>query len=476
MLVTQQPPPSRLARQGAINAVEDETTHPRDQLKPPTSAAKLRARRQITQSRFKGFDDFDVSQIDKIRQRSPESPIHEEEEESQTLQHESRSQSNHGQMDIDSQSLFVNDSQPQSQRQGPTSPPSRKRRAPVLDNEENDAGKANDDMLDALLPAAAAMKKRRLEDEAAGRTTSFREASVDVITGSTSKTSSKKLVVKKELDVRAVARSHAEALDAQRDDQQRQSQGENGDHEMLDDGDIAGMRDLAIIEEMVVPERPSRGRLGQTGDGAEDERWDDRWNGRRNFKKFKKALPGQRQSQNDDAINNRARKVIVPIEEVKRKDYGIGDDYWLESSSTTKPSNKKRKDGTTQTQSQSQTHTQTHQRHTDQQLDQTLDDDGEFIPEAIAGQPREGPVAQALREINGDHIDSASTTTTTPATTKTSTTTRGKRTAPATSPKEAPPPKRMRQGRLGAAAAARAAEEEDDSSDDELKFRFRRKR
>ena len=79
------------------------------------------------------------------------------------------------------------------------------------------------------------------------------------------------------------------------------------------------LQNLAIVEEMEVP---SRGP--QYLDSANDSRWDDRWNGRKNFKKF-------RRKGDADGPRHRGQTVIVPLEEVKRKDFGIGEGYWARS-------------------------------------------------------------------------------------------------------------------------------------------------
>ena len=104
---------------------------------------------------------------------------------------------------------------------------------------------------------------------------------------------------------------------------------------------IEDMKKLAIIETMDVPDRSERTRRGEPN-GPTDSRWDERWNGRKNFKKFRR--------QGEGTPARRGQSVIVPLEEAKRKDYGIGDDYWLNSENT----NDKRKGKNRATQSQSQ--------------------------------------------------------------------------------------------------------------------------
>lgn len=404
------------------DAEEDEEA-PR---RPPTS--KARTRRTVTTSRFTGFDDFDPSQVSKSHRRHADSPSEEEEEEDEEAE-ASRPQTQSG-MDIDSQSLFVSASQDQDTQQM-----SRKRKASL----EEDTTGAD---MDAMLPAAAAMKKRRLEDEAAGRTTSFREREVDVEKSqAVNKKGGRKAAPRPEIDVRSVAREHAETVDAQRNKSQIQGA---GDDLHIDESEIAQLRNLAIVEEMEIKPRV---RFARHNSEDLPERWDDLWNGRKNFKKFRKHVRGEAGSA--PALNNRARKVIVTLEEVRRKDYGIGDDYWLEPASSSKT-----KGGKKARTSQSQ--------NTSQSQRQPLggdDEQSELVPEEIAGQPREGPVAEALRQINGqERVVGAAA--------------KGKRPAPGAA-KAGPPAKRQRAA-AGVGRVAPARVDEEGSSDDGLKFRFRR--
>ncbi|KAJ5734004.1 hypothetical protein N7493_002790 [Penicillium malachiteum] len=70
--------------------------------------------------------------------------------------------------------------------------------------------------------------------------------------------------------------------------------------------------------EMPVREKPTR-EAEETSD-----RWDDRWNGRKNFKKFRRKGEPLHARQ-------RIQSVIVPLEEVTRKDFGVGEHYWVTS-------------------------------------------------------------------------------------------------------------------------------------------------
>ncbi|OJD10726.1 hypothetical protein AJ78_08344 [Emergomyces pasteurianus Ep9510] len=89
--------------------------------------------------------------------------------------------------------------------------------------------------------------------------------------------------------------------------------------EMIESVDIGGLRNLAIIQEMVVPVM-SREQI----DPVESVRYDERWNGRKNFKKFRRKGHGC-------SMPRTVRPVIVPLEEVRRKDFGLGEASWSTS-------------------------------------------------------------------------------------------------------------------------------------------------
>ncbi|RHZ53742.1 DNA damage response protein RcaA [Aspergillus thermomutatus] len=195
----------------------------------------------------------------------------------------------------------------------------------ILDNEE--------DLVSSLLPGATAMKRRRAEtvQRSLGESQSL------------PKTEEPRKPKRQKLDVLEAARQHREAEeDAQR---KRRQEEEASLQDSLRDTNVEKLRDLAIVEEMELKPRPR---------ATEDSRWDERWNGRKNFKKFRrKGEPGQ--------PRHRIQTVIVPLEEVTRKDFGIGDHYWVTSHATSnpKPSESQRerslsRDGSSRAQSQSQ--------------------------------------------------------------------------------------------------------------------------
>ena len=227
------------------------------------------------------------------------------------------------------------------------------RKRPAGEMDAEDEG----DVVDQLIPAAAAMKRRRIEEEQeaarAGKSTlrPFGHIQEEAI-----KEKPKKL--KKEVNIKEVVRER-------REEQENAARREEEDlREDMDGIDVEGMRNLVVVEEMQLPDPTERPQSKQNA--GSDSRWDDRWNGRKNFKKFRRQGEG---------VVRRGQSLIVPLEEVKKKDYGIGEEYWLESSSSKKKH--KAKDRASQSQSQPFTIARTLQE------EDPVDLDGEDTPGAI---------------------------------------------------------------------------------------------
>ena len=212
-----------------------------------------------------------------------------------------------------------------SQKENP-----RKRPAPSSEVEDEE------DLVDKLLPAATAMKRKRLEIEAEAERTGM--SPHDSLENPQPKAiQAKKAKAVKEINVKDAVRERqrAEEEAARRDEESLQ--------ETLDGMTVEEMKSLAIVEEMDLAQcRPP----AQRHNGQHDSRWDERWNGRKNFKRFRRR--------GDARQGRRGQSVIVPLEEVKKKDYGIGEDYWLEKESEGAKRRRKEKERRTQTQSQSQ--------------------------------------------------------------------------------------------------------------------------
>ncbi|KAJ5970051.1 hypothetical protein N7501_006299 [Penicillium viridicatum] len=162
-----------------------------------------------------------------------------------------------------------------------------------------------EDTVADLLPGARAMKRRRAE-----MTRHHPEG--EAVTPESEAPKRKR----PKLDVLEAARKH-------REDEEQQRKAEEESHPAdIGEIDVDQLKNLAIVEEMEIPVRNVPAREDQSSD-----RWDDQWNGRKNFKKFRRK--GESRSR------ARIQTVIVPLEEVTRKDYGIGDHYWASNSAET---------------------------------------------------------------------------------------------------------------------------------------------
>ncbi|KAI2699472.1 hypothetical protein CBS147332_8358 [Penicillium roqueforti] len=168
---------------------------------------------------------------------------------------------------------------------------------------------AEEDMVADLLPGARAMKRRRAD--------MTRHHPEDEAVAPESEAPKRK---RPKLDVLEAARKH-------REEEEQQRKAEEDSHSAdVGDVDVDKLKNLAIVEEMEIPIRNAPAHEHDSSD-----RWDDQWNGRKNFKKFRrKGEPRSRA---------RIQTVIVPLEEVTRKDYGIGDHYWGGNPAETDPQN-----------------------------------------------------------------------------------------------------------------------------------------
>jgi nijmegen breakage syndrome protein 1 len=403
------------------------------EMAPPETGRRGRSRR-TARTQFKGFDDdfsgpvnFDSvpesMEVDKSFAAEPES-----------------------------QSLFVSQTSEMAMDREASNPPetqtraTRKRRAPSSIIEE-------EDIMDQIAPTAAAQKRRRLADEAARRRRGESPPPAPIFQKKKTpppEPAPKK--AKKEIDVLEHARQQrekAEALEkAERETLQEQLQGT----------EIEKMRDLAIIEEVEVKRRAPRSRAVPAD---ESERWDEKWNGRKNYKKFRRqgAAPGNAR----DNI-----KVIVQLEEVKQKDFGIGDDYW-DTGDSQRKSKKKDKGKGKETQSQDISQVQVSQGKNTKsraaaRAAQILASEAEEEMDRINDIPSSSdveivdPPPKAPEKLK----DKTSTSQNVPPTTS------NKRAAAMTLAKPAPAKK------LKQTVMKRQASEED-SDDDELKFRFKKR-
>ncbi|KAI9376446.1 hypothetical protein BJX61DRAFT_538822 [Aspergillus egyptiacus] len=182
-------------------------------------------------------------------------------------------------------------------------PPMSMEAVPDVQSQQADGLQEEEDMVTSLLPGARAMKRLRAE-------TSHRSLEDSNFHSKPEEVPRPK---RQKLDVLEAARQHREAEeDAAR---QRRQQEEELLQSSLREVDVEKLKGLAIVEEMELPTK-------NTDD--DNNRWDERWNGRKNFKKF-------RRKGESSQPRRRIQTVIVPLEEVARKDFGIGDHYWVSS-------------------------------------------------------------------------------------------------------------------------------------------------
>lgn len=147
-----------------------------------------------------------------------------------------------------------------------------------------------DDAVSELLPGATAMK-RRLNGKKRPETPPPVEPP--------------KKARRPKLDVMEAARQRREAED---EAAMVRRQEEAASFQAIAGGmDLSQLQNLAIVEQIEVQPRISQ---SHTTNNA----WDERWNGRKNFKKFRRK--------GDRAAPNRVQAVIVPLEEVKKNDFG----------------------------------------------------------------------------------------------------------------------------------------------------------
>lgn len=270
---------SRRAQESASSTsnvgTQGRTSESVDDLQP--APRRGRTRRPV-KKRFAGFDDADVDMDDIPPPSAP--PVEDE------------------------SGLFVSqdpDAPIDHDGSNNTRPSQKRRRASPL---------PEDDLMSGMAPSAARFKRQRLER---GEDLSVPDPEPEEEPAP----SEPKKKIKKEFDILAMAAQNRELEEAR-------ARAEKEDLANLpDDVDLAEIRRLNIVEEMEVraPAAQTRTRDQDIADG----RWNPKWNGMKNFKKFRRH--GQ-------ATGRLPARVIVPLTEVKNKEFGVGDDYWLEDEDT----------------------------------------------------------------------------------------------------------------------------------------------
>ncbi|KAJ4420259.1 hypothetical protein N0V82_004470 [Gnomoniopsis sp. IMI 355080] len=195
---------------------------------------------------------------------------------------------------------------------------------------------------------------------------------------------------------------------------------------------------------------PIRRRQQQLSSAGDEDRWNPRWNGLTNFKKFR--------PQHDDEGNARARappRKIVSVVAVRAKEYGIGDDYWLQDGDKKKG----RGGGDTQNQTQRAKTPAVISDVEEEDDDASLPD----IADAPRARSRKGKVAE--RETQ------------TQTQTQTMRQMRTKRAAPPVALEaERPAKKRATRGARPKMAVAQEESDEDSEEDGGIGFRFGKRR
>ncbi|PKS09909.1 hypothetical protein jhhlp_004532 [Lomentospora prolificans] len=406
--------------------------------KPASLAASRRARvRRPATKRFKGFDSDEDDSIPSI-QEPASAPI----PESHTEQNPSP-----GPLIDDEEGLFVSQGSVMASQDAPEQPRrnTRKRRGHPLNDE--------DDIMDDIAPTAAAAKRRRIAmgEEPVARDETPKTMDVET----QSKQAEKPKKIKKEIDVLEVARKTREEAEARARAEQEDL------NNLPDDINLAEIRKLAIVEEMTVRIPPSaRTREQDIADG----RWDPKWNGRKNFKKFRAR---------GEAVGRPVNRNIISLTQVKSKEFGIGDDYWLEDDSAAArhtsqaaPSQSSRGAESNQPAPtlSGQTRTQSSRRHASRR---TVSDDSDEEEDEISLGITELEHASSTRMRSTGTTQRTGSSQATPTRSQTRASTQPKR--PASTPIIEQQAKRPRQTRRAVAA-------ESEDSDEEVGFKFGRRR
>ena len=346
-------------------------------------------------------------------------------------------------------------------------------------------------MIDELMPATAAMKRRRLAtrgpsgspDPESGKKHKSEVAEVlEKFQKAKKKISAKEIDVREQTRLRIKAEEEARKLD------------EESLQQALEGVDISEIRGLVKIEEMEVRPRQSRTRQND----ERSQRWDESWNGRKNFKKFRRR-GAERGPQ--------PRKIIVALEEVAPKTSfggGIVDASFLEEPSTTPPpppppsrrAAEKQKapppkqqpaiDASPGEAGFTRRHTRNQQGNNKKgsQIEPVVIEDSdnpdeeEVFPEEIAGTPRNRRILERIEEtqVQEERRVNRNAQSSTRAQQRKQSAVAESSTAakrPAVSVAGKPPPAKKQ--RAGGSAAAPVRVDSDDG-EEEMGFRFRRKR
>lgn len=240
----------------------------------------------------------------------------------------------------------------------------KRKRSPARDDEE--------DMVDELLPAAAAMKKRRLEANQVNGGKSSGQLPTQL---------QKKAKAKPEIDVRENVRKHREA------EEEVARQDKEALNATLNADELKKIKET-LVEIMDIPVRTSRPTQSQRNT---DGRWDEKWNGRKNFKGFRrKGDANWRQ--------NHSQKIMVPLVEAKKQSFGIGQKYWSDSESDKDRRKKKSSRNQRQNQTQIQSQTQRLEEHASPVTKRLQREAAQVVGEVDIEQPRTTRLADKTQQ------------------------------------------------------------------------------
>ncbi|KAF2751757.1 hypothetical protein M011DRAFT_394370 [Sporormia fimetaria CBS 119925] len=264
-------------------------------------------RRGVTQSRFTGFDDYELPP--KARKTEEDSVM------------------------VDAQESVPRQTQAsalESQEPITLTQVSRPHQSQVVETVE----KLDPD---ELFPAAAALRKRRAAAVAAAERDA--SASLEPQTATTQTNSKIQL-----LERAQKAKSKAiESIDVREETKRRvqaEAEKRQAEEESLRQGlegvEISDIRPELQIEEMPVMQRQRQRGSVQPNQGAANDRWNDEWNGRKNFKRFRRrgaqAAP-------------QPRRTLIAVQEVPpKRSFGLGDTFFLEEHDSSRRSEQRQEE------------------------------------------------------------------------------------------------------------------------------------
>ncbi|KAK0724709.1 hypothetical protein B0H67DRAFT_598202 [Lasiosphaeris hirsuta] len=450
-------------QQAAEEPVDNPAEEPAVQNEHPPPPRRGRSRRGET-SRFKGFD-LDEDDDSPAPQSIQAQKVH-------NLQQEPAVQAAEASQD----SLFVSQRQDLAgimdyQEEQPVQKvrrPQRKRPLSPMPEHDDSA------LLDDIAPTAAAAKRRRInagqpadidmEPESPPQAPPKKNTKAQTVKGRGRKSATDTD------EILELARKHREEEEVRLAAERRELE-----HDPDDEIDYAAIRAMHIIEECEVHfPKETTGSRGQ--EGVDSSRWDPRWNGRKNFKRFRKQ---------GDPAGRPPPRIIIGLEEVQPKEYGIGDDYWFENEGA----DKRKKNSQRESQAEPIQNSLPKEkerplgRRTVTALDSSDEEDENMLgddvmendePTELEPEPPRSRVAKAAEKAASLRTQSqlqGKTQTQTQTQSGSASSIRAGKRAAAPEPAKERAAKRPRRG-----LRAEESEGDEDDSDDELKFRFGRRR